>query len=104
MSRSAFLIDGGIQIAGNNGELQYKDGNDLGASASLKFENGVLSVSDLNVTGSTTGITTSASEAANNGNPIHLKYELEQLPDTLPLDNWLTIKQEMIDDIDIFLS
>ena len=45
-----------------------------------------------------------AKEAANNGNPIHLKYELEQLPDTLPLDNWLTIKQEMIDDIDIFLS
>ena len=49
MSRSAFLIDGGIQIAGNDGELQYKNGNDLGASSSLKFENGNLVITGITI-------------------------------------------------------
>ena len=44
-----------------------------------------------------------AKEAADNGNPTHLKYELEQLPDTLPLDNWAATKLELIADIDAFL-
>jgi hypothetical protein len=44
-----------------------------------------------------------AKEAADNGNPTHLKYELEQLSDDLPLDGWSTLKGELITEIDDYL-
>lgn len=45
-----------------------------------------------------------AKDAADNGNPSQVKYELEQLGDNLPLNGWVALKQELIDDIDIYLS
>jgi hypothetical protein len=44
-----------------------------------------------------------AKDAADNGNPSQVKYELQQIPDALPLANWIELKASLIAEIDEYL-
>ena len=45
-----------------------------------------------------------AKEAAENGNPSQVKYELELITDDLPLNDWAVVKQSLIDEINEYLT
>lgn len=45
-----------------------------------------------------------AKDAADNGSPRQLKYELQQLSDSLPLTNWASIKASLIAEIDAYIN